>query len=88
MLRVRCLVSDCQLISEYGLRNQGLSLIIFAVSLTFPVTFAQMFNGKRTLGYMRGADCLGVDDPGYCVCPGRTPATYRFRFLGRRIATE
>ncbi len=38
----------CQLISEYGLRNQGLSLIIFAgIVSRFPVTFAQMFNGKE-----------------------------------------
>lgn len=37
-----------QLISEYGLRNQGLSLIIFAgIVSRFPVTFAQMFNGKE-----------------------------------------
>lgn len=37
-----------QLISEYGLRNQGLSLIIFAgIVSRFPVTIAQMFNGKE-----------------------------------------
>ena len=37
-----------QLISEYGLRNQGLSLIIFAgIVSRFPVTIAQMFNAKE-----------------------------------------
>jgi len=37
-----------QLISEYGLRNQGLSLIIFAgIVSRFPVTIAQMFNSKE-----------------------------------------
>ena len=37
-----------QLISEYGLRNQGLSLIIFAgIVSRFPVTIAQMFNKQE-----------------------------------------
>ena len=37
-----------QLISEYGLRNQGLSLIIFAgIASRFPVTIAQMFNKQE-----------------------------------------
>ena len=37
-----------QLISDYGLRNQGLSLIIFAgIVSRFPVTIAQMFNAKE-----------------------------------------
>lgn len=37
-----------QLISEYGLRNQGLSLIIFAgIVSRFPVRIAQMFNAKE-----------------------------------------
>ena len=37
-----------QLISEYGLRNQGLSLIIFAGIVSgMPVTIAQMFNKQE-----------------------------------------
>ncbi|HNZ16341.1 MAG TPA: preprotein translocase subunit SecY [Anaerolineaceae bacterium] len=37
-----------QLISEYGLRNQGLSLIIFAgIVSRFPVTIAQMIKAKE-----------------------------------------
>jgi preprotein translocase subunit SecY len=43
-----------QLISEYGLRNQGLSLIIFAgIVSRFPVTIAQMSTRKRRGGYLR-----------------------------------